>query len=648
MINKDILKAFLLIFGPYLAVISTAFFVFLSAQNFHYLRLIQENEVLQIDLARKSIERDLEAILPDIEILVNQRHVQQYINLPLEPARQLIEEEFSSFSHNKRIYRQIRLLDTSGMEVVRIDNLDGKPLIRNRPDLQNKHDRYYFRETIKLAPGELYISPLDLNIDKGEIEIPHYPTIGFAMPVYDNDNVLHAVVVLNYKASNLLSNFDEMLEGSYGHIALLNQEGYWLRSHKQEREWGFMYGNNMQFGNRHPEEWQAISENDHGQIKSADGLFTYSSIYPLDLIGGYGDKNADHSDHKHDDRDAYVWKIVSDVPESTLYANFRDQIFGPSGLIWLLLTTMGIFTSLYLAQTYIERKKLRKEKELHAKIYNTSTDGIIITDESERIIDINEAFEEISGYTRDEVIGKTPGLFSSGQHNQEFYIELWRTLQLKGYWEGEIYNRHKDGGIYTEWIRMSAIKDKNEETTNYIALVSDITHKKSTEEQLLKHAHHDPLTGAYNRLSFDQRFRHDLALAERNNRKLAILFIDLDKFKPINDTYGHQAGDAVLQTVVERVSEKIRDTDTLARLGGDEFVVLLSEIEDDENAEQIAHAIRAAIAQPIIHDETPLNLTASIGISVYPRDGSNVSALLGSADKSMYEAKQAQKKNVTT
>ncbi len=645
MINKDIIKAFLLIFGSYFAVISAAFLVFLSAQNFHYLRLIQENEVVQIDLARKSIERDLKAILPDIEVLVNERHVQQYINLPLEPARQLVEQEFWSFSRNKRIYRQIRLLDKSGMEVVRIDNLDGTPSIRNKSDLQDKHDRYYFRESINLAPGELYISPMDLNIDKGEIEIPHHPTIRFAMPVYDDQDNLHGVIVLNYKAVNLLNNFDEMLDGSYGHIALLNQKGYWLRSHKPDREWGFMYDNTIQFGNNHPDEWRHISENDHGQIKTSGGLFSFASIYPLNLIGGY--KGLD-SGHPHDQQSSYVWKIVSDVPDTILYANYRNQLFGPSGLIWLLLTVMGVITSLYLAQTYIERKKLRKEKELHAKIYNTSTDGIIITDANERIIDINDAFESISGFSREEVIGKRPGIFSSGKHSDEFYIELWRTIDGKGYWEGEIYNRHKDGGIYTEWIRISSIKDEKNRTTNYIALISDITHKKSTEEQLLKHAHHDPLTGAHNRLSFDQRFRHDLALAERNNRKLAILYIDLDKFKPINDTYGHQAGDVVLQKVVERISSKIRDTDTLARLGGDEFVVLLSEIEDYENAEQIAHTIKIAVALPIPYDDTPLSLTASIGIAVYPRDGSSVSVLLNSADRSMYEAKQAQKKQFAT
>ncbi|MDX1335791.1 MAG: diguanylate cyclase [Gammaproteobacteria bacterium] len=641
MFNKNLYKYFSLIFVPYLAVISAAFATFLTIQHLHNLNLIKKNEVLQIDLARKSLVRDLRAILPDIEVLANERHLKQFIKHPTVANRRLLEEEIISFSRNKRIYRQIRLLDLQGQEVVRVDY--DNELAHGLPAdiLQNKADRYYFLESITLGESELYLSPLDLNIEHGIVETPHHPTIRFAMPVFDDEGNKRGVIVFNYQAKYLLDHFDEMLSGTYGHIGLLNQDGYWLRSHKKHREWAFMFDRNIRFDHNHPKEWQEISSNESGQIHTSDGLFTFSSVFPLKLIGGYqpGEKKRDHGTHQHSDPLNYSWKIVSDVPTKILNQKVFGQLLGPSGLIWLLLTTMGVFTSWYLALTILERRRLRSQNELHAKIYATSTDGIIITDANENMIDINTAFESISGYSRDEIIGRKPLIFRSGRHDKNFYENLWTEINQNGYWEGEIYNRHKDGGIYIEWIRISAIKDSKGNVSNYIALVSDITKQKTTEEQLLKHAHHDPLTGAHNRLSFDERLIHDLAHAQRNNRKLALLYIDLDKFKPINDQLGHQSGDVVLQTVADRIMDNIRQTDTLARIGGDEFIIILSDIEDYSDAEAVAQKIKQAIKLPIAYQENTMSVEASIGIATYPLDGTSKEELIHCADEDMYRDK---------
>ena len=641
MFNKSFYKYFLLIFVPYIAVISAAFAAFLTIQHFHNLNLIKKNEILQIDLVRKSLVRDLRTILPDIEVLANERHLKQFIKHPTDANRRLLEEEIVSFSRNKRIYRQIRLLDLQGQEVVRVDY--DNELAHGVPAdiLQNKADRYYFLESITLGESELYLSPLDLNIEHGVVEKPHRPTIRFAMPVFDDEAIKRGVLVFNYQAKYLLDHFDEMLSGTYGHIGLLNQDGFWLRSHKKDREWAFMFDRDIRFDHNHPDEWQEISIKESGQILTSDGLFTFSSVFPLKIIGGYqaGDKNSDHGTHQYRDPYSYSWKIVSDVPSEIINQKVFGQLLGPSGLIWLLLTTMGVVTSWYLALTILERRKLRSQNELHAKIYATSTDGIIITDANENMIDINTAFENISGYSRDEVIGKKPLIFRSGRHDKDFYENLWAEINKRGYWEGEIYNRHKEGGIYIEWIRISAIKDNKGNISNYIALVSDITKKKTTEEQLLKHAHHDPLTGAHNRLSFDERLSHDLANVKRNSRKLALLYIDLDKFKPINDQLGHQAGDVVLQAVADRIMDNIRQTDTLARIGGDEFIIILSDIEDYSDAEAVAHKIKQAIKLPIAFQGNTISVEASIGIATYPLDGTRKEELIHCADEDMYRDK---------
>lgn len=645
MFSKAFYKAFGLIFFPYAVLITAGFALFVVLQYNHNIKLIKKNELLQLDLVRKSVVRDLENILPDIEILVNERHVQRFISEEDEASRKLVEQEIKSFSKNKRIYSQIRLLGINGQEKVRVDYINDKARIVDINELQDKGDRYYFKESINLGRSELYISPFDLNIENDKIEIPYNPTIRFAMPIYDDNDVIHGIIVLNYIANNLLRNFDEMLTGSYGHITLLNQDAYWLRSHRSEREWAFMFNKDIRFSKTHHQEWQAISSQDKGQIHTADGLFSFVSIYPLQLIGGYSETEVkkEHIGHHHIDPKSYAWKVVSDVPSSKIQQIKNDQVYGLFGLIWIILIITGMFTSWYLSLTYLERRKLRNQMELHAKIYDSSTEGIIITNADEKIIDINAAFEEISGYTCEEVVGKQPSVFSSGRHGPDFYDALWREIDNTGYWEGEIYNRYKNGAIYTEWIRISAIKNLRNQVTNYIALVSDITQKKLTEEQLIQYAHYDPLTGAHNRLSFDERLSHDLMLAKRNNSLLALLYLDLDKFKPINDTYGHQVGDIVLQTVTDRIMKNIRSTDTLSRLGGDEFIIILAQIGQEQEAEEIADILRLIVSEPCNIKGNQLSVEVSIGIALYPKDGKDKKTLIEKADKAMFENKQQSK-----
>lgn len=639
--RKHFLLAFTLIYTPYALFISAGFLVFAYMQYQYNVDLIKTNEKVQLGLVSKSLIRDLEMILPDMQVLVNERLVQQFINQPGESNRQQVEKELESFGSNKRLYRQIRLFDVSGQEVVRVDYKDARTVIVDKENLQSKKDRYYFKEAISLGRGELYMSPLDLNVDNNKVETPYRPTIRFAMPVYNNQDIIKGVLVLNYDAEYLLSHFDDMLVGSYGHIALLNSQSYYLRSHHKDREWAFMFGKEMRFQQRHSYEWNFISSNAEGQVHTDAGLFTYVSVYPLKLIGGFENKEPDysHHDHKHGDAEAYVWKIVSDVPSRVFQKILHDYFFGMFGIVWSILMLMGVATSAYLAISYLDRRKLLKQKELHAEIYNSSTEGIIITDKHSRILEVNSAFLEICGYSHDEVLGNTPAMFSSGRHDADFYKQLWSTLHHQGYWEGEIYNRHKMGAIYAEWIRITAIKNKRGEVSNFIAMISDITQKKSDEEQLLKSAHHDPLTGAHNRLSFDERLEHDLLLAKRNHDLLGLLYLDLDKFKPINDTHGHQAGDVILQIVTERIMHNIRETDMLARIGGDEFVVVLSQVDSIAHVNEVAETLARIIHEPCLVEGKELSVGVSIGVAVYPDNGETVRGLLAYADEKMFEAK---------
>jgi diguanylate cyclase (GGDEF)-like protein/PAS domain S-box-containing protein len=640
--NKQlVLRTFLGYLLPFTILLTSGFAIFLAIDYRHNKELVAANEEVQIELAKKSLVRDFEHILPDINVLVNERHVQRFITQGDEISQRLMIEELESFALQKRLYQSIRYLDLSGQELARVDYHDGAVQVTPEDKLQNKADRYYFKDSLGLAMGELYISPIDLNIEHGEIQVPYVPTIRFAMPAYDNNGAKRGVLVLNYKAELMLRHFDEMLTGSAGHVALLNDQGYWLRSHKKAREWGFALGHDVTFARSHPAAWQFIKSHDNGQVLDEDGLFTYTTIYPLNIIGGYSEDEVEdqHIGHHHVAPESYQWKIVSDVPLSVLHGDLQEKLFGALGIAWLTLLLLGSFACWQYAVNRIERRILRSEVELHAKLYETTTEGVLITDPNTSIVAINEAFTGITGYTEDEVLGKNPSILSSGKHDKDFYEKLWLSLTNEGNWEGEVVNRRKDGGIYIEWLRISAVRDEQGNISNYVAIFSDITSRKLSEEELQRRAHHDPLTGLSNRLSFNELLEQDLARARRNKYMLALLYIDLDKFKPINDTYSHQAGDMVLREVANRLQSVVREIDTVARIGGDEFVIILSELDTADHIEIVVAKIRKTLSDPFEYHGNMLKVGASIGIAIFPDDAIDAQHLVTLADTAMYQEK---------
>lgn len=289
---------------------------------------------------------------------------------------------------------------------------------------------------------------------------------------------------------------------------------------------------------------------------------------------------------------------------------------------------------------------------LAARLFAESGEGIMVTDDQCCIIEVNRAFEEITGYSRADAAGKNPSFLSSGYHDAEFFDAMWTTLQGQGHWQGEIWNRRKNGEIYPEWLSLSAIRNEDGTVCNYVAMFSDITETKAHEarrkadEAYIQHmAHHDFLTGLPNRFLLNDRFMQLQAAARRNNTRFALLFIDLDRFKNVNDTLGHTFGDRLLCAVAGRLSGLIRAADTVSRQGGDEFIVLLSEIANSEDAGHVARKLLRALSEPCVLDSHELTVTPSIGIAISPDDGDDLDTLLKHADLAMYDAKRKGRNN---
>ena len=286
-----------------------------------------------------------------------------------------------------------------------------------------------------------------------------------------------------------------------------------------------------------------------------------------------------------------------------------------------------------------DRKFAEEKLRLSSLVFNETNEGIFITDATSSVIEMNPAFCDITGYSREDIIGQNPRIFSSGKQSPEFYTDMWQTINKHGHWQGELWNRKKDGTLYAELLTISAIIDENSNILQYVGLFSDITHSKQQQETLVQMAHYDELTQLPNRILFSDRFTQALAHCKRNETLLAVCFLDLDNFKPVNDRYGHGAGDQLLIEVAERIKAVIREEDTVSRQGGDEFALLLGDIKSVTHSKQLLVRILHSLAQPYFIDDQSVSISASIGVSFYPKDDADLDTLMRYADQAMYQSK---------
>ena len=287
-----------------------------------------------------------------------------------------------------------------------------------------------------------------------------------------------------------------------------------------------------------------------------------------------------------------------------------------------------------------ERHQASEQLDLVASVFTYAREGIVITDAQNAIVDVNQAFSEITGYQREEVLGKNPALLKSEHQSPGFYSAMWAELLAAGHWHGEIWNRKKNGELYAELLTISAVRNEAGEIRHYVGIFADITMQKEHERRLEKLAHFDPLTELPNRTLLNDRLYMSIALASRNKTMLAVCMLDLDGFKAVNDHYGHAAGDRLLIEFSRRAQAILRDTDTLSRLGGDEFVILLNDLDTLEQGLEVIRRVLDAASHACEIDGDVVTVSASVGITVFPDDGVEPELLMRHADQAMYIAKQ--------
>jgi diguanylate cyclase (GGDEF)-like protein/PAS domain S-box-containing protein len=343
--------------------------------------------------------------------------------------------------------------------------------------------------------------------------------------------------------------------------------------------------------------------------------------------------------------------IAANIEQGAQFSALSKQVFTRFVWVAVALFCLGIVAIVGLSlhwrrQRDNAERTSREHLWLVDQVFNITMDSVIITNRLGQITKVNPAFETMTGYTKQEVLGRNPDVLNSGRQSPEFYHEMWQCLIDHGHWEGRLWNRKKNGDLYLESLSITAVPGLKKCDLNYVAVCSDITQQHAEQEFQGYLATHDVLTGLPNRLLFHERLIQALARAHRSGARVAIMFLDLDHFKDINDNLGHAVGDGTLVKVAKRLKSVLRDVDTVARLGGDEFAFIREDIHDVTQIEPVARKLLASVGEPILSEGHQVSVTPSIGVSIYPDHGSMPEELVDQADQAMYEAKKSGKNAV--
>ncbi len=326
-----------------------------------------------------------------------------------------------------------------------------------------------------------------------------------------------------------------------------------------------------------------------------------------------------------------------------IYQEKRLALREISQYISPLIAIFLIITAYFYYQRRIERKQAQDKLKLAASVFTHAGEGILITDAASNIIEVNETFTKITGYSREDILGQNPRILQSGRQSAMVDAAMWQAINTTGNWTGEVWNRRKDGEVYAETLTMSVVKDDAGNVSNYVALFSDITQITAHQSQLERMANYDVLTNLPNRALLADRLQQAMLHSQCHHNSLAVVFLDLDHFKDVNDAHGHAVGDELLIILSLRMKLALSEEDTLARIGGDEFVVILANLDKFEDCQPVIERLLLAASEPISVGDIVFNMSVSIGVTTYPQDGVDADILMRHADQAMYEAKQAGK-----
>ena len=517
-------RNFLRLFLPLALLVVMGMFFYGRANIERDLVRARSQEALSVGLGAGQLSGTLEAVTRDLTFLARHSALRTAVDAPTAQNLQYLAQDFATFSQSKGVYDQLRWIDETGMEIVRVDLVKGQAIVVASDQLQDKRTRYFFTDTVQLDPGQLFVSPLDLNIEHDQIEVPHKPMLRVATPIVDSRGHRRGIVIVNFLGRVMLESFSKATSAIADHVMVADGQGYWLKSPHPGDEWGFMFKRpDLSLAARFPEAWARIRAAESGQEVLADGLWTWQPVHPL-LVGQHssmGAATATVPTQRGAGAKAYVWIAVAHLPRATWLA-LQLAVWRQLSVITLALLGLLGFGSWKLARAWtklasaeedvrrlnadLEQQVEARTRELRHKV--TELDGeiaerrrvedtlrkisiaveqspasVVITDTQGAIDYVNPKFTELTGYTLAEVRGKNPRILKSGVSPPHHFVELWSTITAGEVWRGDFCNKKKNGEIFWEHTSISPIKDVHGGITGFLAVKEDITERKKSGER---------------------------------------------------------------------------------------------------------------------------------------------------------------------
>ncbi|MBC3900266.1 EAL domain-containing protein [Acetobacterium malicum] len=608
---KQMLKNFVMIFVPGLLIVAVLAGIFININIDNGKNIIKIRQLNNSEIVSFNVNSIFEDIKSDGNIILSSSEIKAYVANAAEVNNQNeLKRIFSNMMTNKKIYDSIRFVGIDGYEKVRVNDADnGTTIAVTDSELEDKGNQTYFAEGMKLNPGEIYISPMDLSMTGDEIEMPIKPLMRLVLPVFNDQNERQGILVLNYLAKNMLDQIENYSKSNMDmKILLLNNEGYYLLSENSNKEFSFVYGDQQggSFSQENPEIWQAILNNGSGYFDDGKDLYFYAPLYPLE---GYRNLH---------------WVLVGAAPLDVLgvFANEDNRMIV---LIAALLVLVLAIISLVVSWLLLIRKEASSREKITDGIFKNSKEGIMIMDAEMRIVYINKAFSTITGYPEDEVMGQKPIDFKSSDKLREVYSNIWKTVNEEGNWQGEIVDVRKDGTTYPKYITISKIFDSKSDTlSNYLEVFEDLTNTRITEEAINKIKHYDEVTGLPTQALFELKTREFI----KQYDNMAIIILQVTNFNALYDNLGKKSGTILINEASRRIQTFLRDEDLLGLLHKDQFIIARINSNDKLEMGHLMNKMMTYLKEPVVIENEKVYLNVSIGIAVFQEDSADLEKLI--------------------
>ncbi|MGF1719284.1 sensor domain-containing diguanylate cyclase [Vibrio kyushuensis] len=600
-----------------LSIVPTLFFVseWYRIEERATSRVEQETRAL-LEFNQLSLQSTLSDIEASVELLSSNNLLHSAVTAKDTLNINAVQDLWILIARSKGYFSHLRFLDNSGREVIRINSVDNYIEVVPKEFLQDKSARDYFQYAKTLKPNQSGSFGIDIEYENGKVVTPITPALRLIVPV-DVEFKRYGYFIANL-------NFDAIYN-SLGHSSksqlkpdILKANGFYLQSQTFSQLLGDIVSEHADFNiqNQLPLVWKESQTNPTGSVFDAGSWWSYSKLSLSNQLMG---------------KDLL---LVLNVPDQKINEIISEEFDDISLLALAVYIIIGLVTFLFCGWN-IRHQKHSVESQI-ARVAMNGMSAVLISDRNNRIISVNKEFTRLSGYTLDEVKGKSPSIFASGKHQQQFYIKMWKHLLAEGSWEGEVVNQRKDGSTLTEILRIQTVSDRQGEILFYVGSFVDITQRKELENRLRELSEKDSLSGLWNRRKFDKQMRRETRRSRRypTQYQSCLAIIDIDNFKRVNDELGHDEGDRVIKSVSSIILEQIRDTDFLARIGGEEFGLIMPHTPILE-AEMVVNRLRIAIS--LCHENS---VSVSGGVSDID---SSVERSYKRADIALYESKSSGK-----